>query len=570
MRTTYPKRFSFNSVVELTYKDYAIETQSRGRTTESNFATFEQRYTLGVKGYIYHPKLIVFSTRLTFRDQEMIKTTSIYKPKSKNMIYELQAIFLPYRPISLQTYATVSDYTVEGLKSNHYDSRITNYGAILGINLRNWPLIRLEYYHLNIKPTGSQQNKKETTNDSYNLTLKGTSSKLKTQYSLNLSYSDFQTPFEEKQNIYASLYTRTTFRLLSVSNYFSYYDKEDSKLLGYYCTIDFTTFGRFYHTYYYLHENYEEKLIERTRKGTRQEVRADLSYKLSFNLSTSLSATYGLLEEDNEKGDYYAVAASLSYSRPIKQHYFVSHYRLHLRDNNFRGKFVEHLGNIELTSKNYRWGRLYISYNITKIDGTFKIINTTYLDGVAFEEKPDEGKYKATTHYLVLGLKGRLFKKATWSAEAQYINTDSTTKRPKRSFGYSEYDDSPILETERKRNYYLFLGEIFYPLGIRGSSANLRSGYSHGEIDSKKTNKLFYELRLNIPISRRLVLASWARQAFYKIEGNADRATKEFQVIANYRRGKIFLSAEYWLLITEENDRTRNDRRFILKAKRQF
>jgi hypothetical protein len=228
------------------------------------------------------------------------------------------------------------------------------------------------------------------------------------------------------------------------------------------------------------------------------------------------------------------------------------------------------LGNVELTSKNYRWGRLYISYNITKTDGTFKIINRTYFEDVVFEEAPEEGKYKATTHYLVLGLRGRLFKKATWSAEAQYINTHSTTKRPKRFSGFSVFDDSLILETERKRNYYLFIGEIFYPIGIRGSNANLRSGYSHGEIDSKETSKLFYELRLNIPISRRLALASWARQAFYKIEGNADRETKEFQVIANYRRGKIFLSAEYWLLISEENNRTRNDRRIILKAKRQF
>jgi hypothetical protein len=570
MRTVYPKRFSFNGMVELIYKDYSIETESRGRTNESNYATFEQRYTLGMKGYIYHPKLIVFSTRLTFRDQKMIETTSSLKPESQSLIYELQTVFLPYRPVSLQTYTTVSDFTFKGLKRNHYDSRMTNFGAILGASLKKWPYIRFEYYYLNIEPTGSQTNKEETTNNSYYLNVRGNLSKLKTRYSLHLGYSDIQTPFEEIQNTSASLYARTDFRLLSLTNYFRYYDQDTFELFGYYATIDFRKSWRFYHTYNYLYERLEEKLIDRTTKENKQEVRADLSYRFSYNFLTSLSATYGLLEWDDEEGDYYAVAASLNYSRPIKQHYFVSYYRLHLRDNELKGKFTEHSGNVEFTSKNYRWGRLYMSYNLTKIDGTFKIIDPTVSeDEFAIKEEPEEGDYEATTHYLVLGLRGRLFRKASWSTEAQYINSHSTTKRPKRIFGDS-VSESPILETERKRNYYLFLGEIFYPIGIRGSNVNLRSGYSNGEIDSKDTRKFFYELRLNVPISRRLILASWARQAFYKIEGKPDRETKEFQVIANYVRGKMFLSVEYWLLISEENDHTRNDRRIILKAKRQF
>lgn len=571
MRTIYPKRFSFNGVVELTYKDYSIGTESRGRTTESNFSTFEQRYTLGVKGYIYHPKLIIFSTRLTVKDHKMIETPSSIKPESKSLIYELQTVFLPYRPVSLQTYTTVSDFTFEGFDKNPYDSRITNIGAILGINLRKWPLVKLEYYYLNIKPTGSQQNKQESTSNSYFLTIKGDVLKLKTYYSIHLSYSDYQSPFDESESISGSFYAQTGFGLFSLINYFRYHDLDKSKLFGYYATIDFKKSERFYHSYNYLYERSEEQFIDRTTKLNRQEVRSDLNYRFSFNLMTSLSATYGQLEWDEDKGDYYAVAASINYSRPIKQHYMVSYYRLHLRDNEFKGKYTEHAASIEFNSKNYRWGRLYTSYNITRTDGKFKIIDTSVLeDEFTVREEPQEGDYEGTTHYLVLGLRGRLFKKASWTTEAQYINSHSITKRPKKSFEGSEFDDNPILETKRKRTYYLFLGEIFYPLGIRGANINLRSGYSKGEIDSKETSKIFYELRLNVPLSRRLVLASWARQAFYKIEGNANRDTKEFQVIANYRRGKMFLSAEYWLLISEENDRKRSDRRIILKAKRQF
>jgi hypothetical protein len=571
MRTAYPKRFSIDGVVELIYKDYSIETKSRGRTTESNFTTFEQRYTLGLKGYIYHPKLIVFTTRLTFRDQKMIETTSSLKPDAQSLIYELQTVFLPYRPVSLQTYTTVSDYTFKGLHGNPYDTRITNYAAILGINLRNWPKIKLEYYHLNITPTGSQDNKEETTNNSYHLNIRGTYSKLRTQYTFTMDYMDTQAPSDKRQDFSSSLYTRTDFKLLSLTNYFRYLDLEDLDLFGYYATIDFKTSGRFYHTYNYLYEQSKEKLIDRTINEDRQEVRADFNYRFSFNLSTALSATYGLLENDDDEGDYYAVSFWLNYSRPIKQHYFVSRYALRLRDNDLRGKYTEHWGNIEFTSKNYRWGRLYMSYNITRIDGTFKIIDTSMPeDEFAIEETPEEGDYNATTHYLVLALRGRMLRKASWSVEAEYINSHSTTKRPKRSFDSVDESESPILVTKRDRDYYLFLGELFYPIGIRGSNINLRSGYSNGEIDSKSTSKLFYEVKLNVPISRRLLLASWVRQAFYKIEGNPDRDTTEVQVIANYRRGNLFLSAEYWLLITEENNHTRNDRRIILKAKRQF
>lgn len=571
MRISYPKQFSFSGLIELRYKDYNIETHN-GHTNSSKFSVFKHLYNLGVKGYIYHPKLAVFSARITLTDEKMIKTTSALKPESRSIIYELQTIFLPYRPVSLTTYATVSDFTFQGLNGNPYDNRITNFGTLLGINLRNLPAIRLEYYYLNVTPTGSQVYKGETTNHSYYLNVRGTSSPLRTLYSMNIGFSNIRNPYFERNNLFLDVYEKTSFKYFSVINFFRYYDQEISKLFGFYSSLEFKRDGRFFHDYYYRYENSKITFIDKTRKTDRQEIRASYSYKITRNLFSSLSLTYGLIEENIEDGKYHALAASINYSKPIRQHYFISFYRFFLRDNEFTGKYTEHSGSIEVTSKRYKWGRAYLSYNISILDGTFKISEGSEFDEFnVMEEEPQEGKFKATTHHLVFALRGKAFRKANWSIESQYIHSNATKERPRSFFEDSGgFFESDILKTERKRNYYLVLGDIFYPLGRRGASLNFRAGYSLGKIDSVETSKLFYEARFNLPLSRRLVLSSWWREAFYEIAGNPDRKTREYQILANYSRGRIFLSAEYWVLVNKEGSRTREDARFILKAKRSF
>jgi len=571
MTTSYPRKFSFSGMIELIYKDYNIETNN-GYTNKNSYSVLIQRYSLGLKGYIYHPKLVVFTTRLTFTDDKWIKSTSRLKPETRSIIYELQTVFLPYRPVSLMTYTTVSDYTSQGLNGNPYDNRITNLGAILGINLRNLPAIRLEYYHLNITPTGSQINKKETTNDSYHLNIRGTFSSLKTQYSFSAGYTEATTPKKSTDSYFVNAYEKTTFfNKFSIINRFRYFDYSDTKFLGFYSSLEFIRQGRFFHDYHYRYETDESILDNETRKGTLQDIRASYSYRFSSNLFSSLSMTYGLFDEGTGigEGKYHALSASINYARPIKRHYLVSFYRFFLRDNEQKGKYTEHSGTIEFTLKNYKWGRAYFSYNLTFLNGTFFIQDPQLLE-FGIIEKPDKGKYKALSHHLVLVFRGKVLRKASWSAEVQYINSDSTKKRP-AYFDYSEdYFESNIIKTEYKKNYYLFLGEVLYPLGIKGTTLLFRTGYSIGQINSIDSKKLFYEVRVNIPASRKLLLASWWREVFYKIERNPNRKTREYQILAEYRWGRIFLSAEYWVHMNEEDSRTREDRRFILKAKRSF
>jgi hypothetical protein len=62
MRALYPKRFSLDGFVELKYNDYSVTTSS-GRRSSYSFLT--QRYSVGIKGYVYDPRLIVFTAKAT-------------------------------------------------------------------------------------------------------------------------------------------------------------------------------------------------------------------------------------------------------------------------------------------------------------------------------------------------------------------------------------------------------------------------------------------------------------------------------------------------------------------------
>jgi hypothetical protein len=64
-RYAYPK-YRFTGLIEFVYRDYTTTSKNNGRSIESGWTSFEQRYRLGLKGYIYHPKLITYSASITY------------------------------------------------------------------------------------------------------------------------------------------------------------------------------------------------------------------------------------------------------------------------------------------------------------------------------------------------------------------------------------------------------------------------------------------------------------------------------------------------------------------------
>jgi hypothetical protein len=566
MRSEYPKRFSFFGVAELTYKDYTSGTNGG----KSSYSSLEQRYSIGGKGYIYHPKLAVFNAQVTFDDYKGLASTSNFNPSSRSMNYDLSVTFLPYRPVSLTTYASRTDYT--GFGSNGLTAM--NYGGVLSANLKGLPSIKIEYSHSNVTSDLSQQ----TSSDYFYLNIRGHLKALKTQYGFDFGVSDSTSENQKWNTKFISFSTDTHFKKFSLASYFQYYNQESqdsSKLLGMYLNLIFDQWDRFLHEYYYTYEHIEDTLYNIKTSSDKYELRGVFNYRILRNLSSSVFLNYGLLKDNEGHFKYYAVSAALNYSRPVKSLYLISYYRFILRNDEQLGNFTEHELKLDITTRKFKWGRMYASYNLLIMNGTFNISDNTQLQDVEGLDQTGgevlQGNYKGTTHTFIFGLRGNVFRTASWSIETEYVNSISNKTRPKINPGSDELDSlQPNILTERKSNYYIFVGELMYPLGKRGSSLALRTGYNTGESDSRKVSRYYYELKAVLPVSRRLQLLAWWRQSSYRIEANPNLNVREYNILANYRIGRLYLSAEYWVRDEDETGIARHNTRLLVKAKRYF
>jgi hypothetical protein len=122
------KKFRFTGLVELTYRDYSVSSTYYGRESESGWTSFEQRYKLGIQGYVYHPKLLTFLTSVTFRKEKIDRELGDgYNAKDIN--YDLSAFFLATTPVSLDVYGSKTDSTIEGAGTAPYNITSNYYGT---------------------------------------------------------------------------------------------------------------------------------------------------------------------------------------------------------------------------------------------------------------------------------------------------------------------------------------------------------------------------------------------------------------------------------------------------------
>jgi hypothetical protein len=568
MQVTYPRSFSFSGLVELVYKDYNTEIKHR-RDVKSGYSVFQQKYSLAVKGYIYHPKLAVFSSQLTFRYDNVFNSTSFFEPDSRNINYELQAIFLPYRPISLSTYATVNDFKIDSFSwGNPLDNRIVNYGAILGVNLKNYPTVRFEYYHLDIIPTGSQTNQAKSSNSSYYLSVKGLWLKIKTNYSMSLGLNDINSPTMKYQSRFVDLYANTAFKMFSWINFFRYTDQEKVRMYGIYTNLQFNRWEKLYSDYFYSFEHEDDNSTGVSIKTVKQDLRGSLSYKFQSNLQASLSVGYGNVNDADEKSTYNSLSATLHYARPIRNYYLSSFYRFNLKNNDINISYTEHTASIQLTSKSYKWGSFFTTYYFSTIDGTFKF--KLQASDVISEETIGKGYFQSTSHTLTLGLRGKALRRLSWLLEGQFLHSEASKKRPLNVSDFSNSLDSGILETFQKKDYVVVVGELFFPLGKRGTLITMRSGDDFGKIDSVSFDKKYCEIHFSWPVGRKLQIVSWWREAWYDVANTPQSIVREFDFLANYSIGRLFVDGEYWLREETQGSHYKKDTRLILKVKRRF
>ena len=122
-------------------------------------------------------------------------TSSIFAPEyadnvtAKDIGYDIYTTFLPYRPVAVDLYARKIDYTFN-LTGEPLDTTSNLYGARLRMHKRNWPSIRLEYYHWDYQILRSnRENKKDTVQeDRYTLDVRGRVGFLATRYQVFVDY----------------------------------------------------------------------------------------------------------------------------------------------------------------------------------------------------------------------------------------------------------------------------------------------------------------------------------------------------------------------------------------------
>jgi hypothetical protein len=590
MRVGYPQRFRLTGLIELHYTDNSIKTSYDGRETKGGWSRFEQHYEVGIEGYIYHPRLAIFSTGITFTNAI---TSNQKNTRSNNIGYNLSATFLPYRPVTLNIYAMRSDYTIKGLTAIPEEGSINQYGARLNVNTRILPTMRLDYSHFDTELKNSSNVPVKMKTDSWSFSIHGSLRSFNTLYGLNLGFTDFSSTNISYNAKYINIGTSTSIgKVGTLSNSFLYSDDESSKSLRFDSYLHFRPGRRLIHNYRYDYSNTEYYFKGSEAAGTEDRtvtrvlhmLTGTWSYRFTDRLSGALSLFYSRRNEaENKKNEErytsYGISPGLSYRRPVAGFEFSSYYRFFLTDDEKRGKLKEHDLELNLQTNKIRWGTVYANYYLFISDEIDKYLETS--DEFIEEGVVKEIKIKTTVHTLRIGIRGKGLRlgsrwgssRAYWNIESEYLHSRTNGERPKNcdmmSEDYYECLEGLISEIEKwskKTDQYTLDGYLMYPLA-RGT-VNLKTRYSTGEADSKKIKRFLYDVRFNYPVSRRLSFSIWWRQMWDKIEGSFDRKIRDYELLADYRIGRLFLSLEYQVSRQEESNAVTENRRFFVRLRR--
>jgi hypothetical protein len=596
MQVEYPKRFRLSGLIELSYQNYYIETTSHGRSRDRTQHTYRQYYKAGVEGYIYHPRLAVFNASISYNH-------TIFDPEyadsvtAKDIGYDIYTTFLPYRPVAVDLYARKIDYSFN-LTGEPLDTTSNLYGARLRMHKRNWPSIRLEYYHWDYQILRSnKKNIKDTVNeDRYTLDVRGRIAALATRYQVLIDSLSLSRPSLDDDIFSVRISTDTIIRRnINWYNWISYLTSDYYKFFTVSSSLFFPPGKRFNHNYMYeyMKSEYEFRslpelgLASESTETKTHNFSGSWGYRFSERLTGSLSLRYIQNDEITRKGsneknynwDTEGISASLGYARPISWVKFSTYYRFFLRKDERRGDFYEHIIELNSSTSKFRWGILYAMYTLHYIDETQKYLPRGSEDEFSEGEENEDNFLKRTaqtfTHSFITGVRGRIpgstMGRAYWNVEAEYFQSDTEGKRPVRLT--EDDDDFGSGDSEfREENYELnvrhfsLTGDVSYPFR-KGIVGNFRTSYSYGESNSKSRSVYYYEGRLLYPISRRAGIIAWWRQTWTQMEGSSDREEKFFQLEAEYKLGKTFLTLEGRLRkVTDEGERL--DRILYLRARR--
>ncbi|MEW6215346.1 MAG: hypothetical protein AB1478_09150 [Nitrospirota bacterium] len=557
MRVVYPRRFRLTGLVELSYRDYSITSTYARTETKSGWAAFEQRYTLGLHGYIYHPRLAVFSTSVTFRDGK-IKGKAGTTGEARDINYDLLTTFLPYRPISLDIYATKIDSTIEGWTTAPYDVSSNSYGTRLRITKRRLPTMRIEYDHWDYS-SGLEPKKTET--DRFGFSITGTLKAIRTRYTLGGDFLDYSGPIRSYKAQYIRGDMDTVIKNGDIlRTAFQYSDDEVSKLFSFDANLELKPYRRFNHSYRYY--QYAEEIT----KTATYNMMGTWGYRFTDRLNSTASLNYSLTEWDGMRSSSYALGASLNYRRPIADLDFTSHTRLSFRKDEIKGDFKDYSLGLGLATRKLRWGRIYTIY-----DFDYRVYDYTYKYKT-LKKAVKTLEQETTEHRLRTGVSGRGPGRAYWTVETEGNFLDSTNG-DSIAKGRAE-------QWAQKIRHYSLTGEAVYPIRRRGT-ATLKAGYTTGETNEREIERYYYEGRFNYPIFRNLSFLAWWREEWWSkgwwgngwdgIEGRGyGMKTRDYQLDLYYTWRRLSLSLEYSVSKIGEGSITTEFKHLYMKLRRPF
>jgi len=586
------KKFRFTGLVEFRYLDYSVQSNQSGNNSKTSRRSFEQYYKLGLTGYIYDPRLALFSSSITYQQSKPIGSdTSGINSSSKDITYELMADFFPNRPINISAFAIRTTYTYQGNTASGNDAISNYYGARISSSYRRLPDFIFEYSHWDHssdRSTGSLIRdefdfgsgliiEKKTVRDKYSidkfsLDTKGSLKPINTKYRLSFDYSIHSHPFRNFTAEYISLSTATILKKdSSIWSDFRYSGIDTSKLINFATTIRLSPiFRRLYHSY-----NLEYLSSESAdNKSNTYSLASFWRYKLSNKIYARLDLHYSFGTENGANTTTYNLNSSINYSRPIKGFDFNSSYAFSLSDEEKSGqfKYVEHNIVLGLSTRGIRWARIYSNYNFRY--SSFDLVSQANTSGT------DLGKseqFNEMEHKFRFGINGKGLLRTNWTVEgeARYISTSDGQFNAWRTVWEGDRQwGQKVIE-------YTLRGDLRYPLRRRGI-ISFGGSYTTGETNSVKTKKYYYEGRLRYNITRNLSFLAWWRTE-WKDKGwlnygtlyntyTTGTKTRDYEIDLYYAWRAVTLSVEFTSTKEEqeENSESSETKRLSIILRRPF
>lgn len=580
------KRFRLTGLIEFKYLGYSIES-GNGSKTSSN--TFEQHYKLGLRGYIYDPRLALFSSYITYHQTKpMGNNASDGNSNSKDISYELLADFFPNRPINVSAFAMRTTYNYQGSIAAGNNALTNYYGLHLASSYKRLPNFIFEYTHWDYSSdrlsgrllhdefdSGGLIIEKKTINDKYSIDrftfqTKGTINSIHTRYSLGFDYSIHSTPFRNFTAEYIRLSTATILKKdSSISSGFQYSVVDTAKLLTLSSTIRLSPFiKRLYHSYNLEYMSSESG----SNISDTYSLASFWRYKLSNKIYARLDLRYQFGTRNGANETIYNLISIVNYAKPIKSFDFTSSYSFSISDEEKNGQFktMGHSLSLGLSTRGIRWARIYSNYNFRYSSFDFASQSNTLETDLGKSEQFNEME-----HRFRLGINGKGLFRTNWTieGEAQYISTSDGQYNAWRTVWEGDRQwGQKVIE-------YTLRGDLKYPLWRRGI-ISFGASYTTGETNSVKTTKYFYEGRLRYNITRNLSFLAWWRTE-WKDKGwlsygtlyntyTSGMKTRDYEIDLYYAWRAVSLSLEFSSTRVEENSENSETKRLSIILRRPF